>query len=35
MREKRVHPVLNLGTDPFCLVWYKEEMKCVTITIVW
>jgi hypothetical protein len=35
MREKRVHPVLNLGTDPCCNAEYKEEMKCVTIRTVW
>jgi hypothetical protein len=34
MSEKRVHPVLNLGTDPCCIVEDKEELKCVTITTV-
>jgi hypothetical protein len=34
MREKRVQPVLNLGTDPCCIVEYMEELKCVTITTV-
>jgi hypothetical protein len=34
MRKKRVHPVLNLGTDPCCNDKYKEELKYVTITII-
>jgi hypothetical protein len=26
MREKRIHPVLKLGTDPHCIVEYREEL---------